>query len=230
MQTFLIISRSKEAQEKEVEKLLVPFHIDAFDIAKIVPEQSIGIGSIREVKRLISLKPYRSHTKAVVIKEAQTLTIEAQNALLKTLEEPPEHTIIILLVSTNVEALLPTVISRCQVIQLPTTNPELLKDEVELMAQQLAVFLENGVGERLVLAEKVTKDRETATSWLENMILISRQKLLDTVQKSKEGKTPTTDILVYLQYIRLFQHGHTILTTTNVNPRLTLETLFLSLG
>lgn len=76
---------------------------------------SIGIEAIRELKAWAALKPFLSKQKIALIKEAQTLTIEAQNAMLKLLEEPPKRTIIILTVNDQ-KNLLPTIVSRCQLI------------------------------------------------------------------------------------------------------------------
>ncbi len=227
MQTFLIISSSKEGLEKEVEKLLAPLHIDAFDIRRIKPENSIGIEEIRELKLAISLKPFRSQTKAVVIEEAQKLTIQAQNALLKTLEEPPDHTIIILLVEGNIDTLLPTVVSRCQVIQLPiTNNQQLTTSELEVMSKQLAVTLGKELGEKLKLAEEIGKDKNNAAAWLEKMIISTRQRLIDEITINQNNPF----ISQLLDYLITFQKTHTLLSTTNVNPRLALENLFVSIN
>lgn len=228
MHAFLIIGAEKEIQEKEVHKLLVPFHIDKVDRARILPDNTIGIAQVREIKRTVALKPFRSQYKAVIIEDAQALTVEAQNALLKTLEEPPDHTIIVLLVSTNIDALLPTVVSRCQVIELTTNSQQLTPNELEVMSKQLAFILEGGVGRRLALAEEVAKDKAGAIDWLTTMILIIRQELIDLVQKDIKER-PIEDIPVYLQYLKSFHRAYNLLTTTNVNSRFALETLFLSL-
>jgi DNA polymerase III subunit delta' len=82
-------------------------------------ETSIGIEPIRQLDSFLSLKVPRtsSFNRVVIIENAHNLTIEAQNALLKTLEEPPVSTLIIL-TSSNTEALLPTITSRTQVISV----------------------------------------------------------------------------------------------------------------
>lgn len=75
---------------------------------------SIKIKQIREVISNVSKKPYESGFKVVFIDEADKMTHESQDAFLKTLEEPPENTVFILLVE-NHHSLLPTVLSRCQI-------------------------------------------------------------------------------------------------------------------
>ena len=224
MHAFLLVGPSKEDQEKEAARILRPLTIDAVDITRISPQHTIGIANIRMLKRRIALKPFKSKTKAVIIEDAQTLTIEAQNALLKTLEEPPNNTIIILL-TTNTGVLLPTIVSRCQVIQLLTTNNIQLTDkELEVSSKQLAVIT-GEIGERLQLAQEATKDRESATFWLGKMILAARQNLIDEVFNTQESRL----ISQHLNILLSLQNTYALLSTTNVNPRLTLENLFLSL-
>lgn len=76
---------------------------------------SIKIAQIRNLQSDILVKPYKSY-KIYVINEAQKMTVEAQNALLKTLEEPPKYAIIIL-ITNNKESLLDTIKSRCEIIK-----------------------------------------------------------------------------------------------------------------
>lgn len=85
--------------------------------------KAIGIEPIRELEKFLSLKvPIEAkHSRLVLIHDAHLLTLEAQNALLKTLEEPPSGTILILTASHK-QALLPTIQSRMQAINV--TRPE----------------------------------------------------------------------------------------------------------
>ncbi|OGO79101.1 MAG: DNA polymerase III subunit delta' [Clostridiales bacterium GWB2_37_7] len=78
---------------------------------------SIKIKQIREVIAKVSKKPYESGYKVVIMDDADKMTHDAQDAFLKTLEEPPSNTIFILLVQ-NHNSLLPTVLSRCQVFNM----------------------------------------------------------------------------------------------------------------
>ncbi|MCX6012988.1 MAG: AAA family ATPase, partial [Chloroflexi bacterium] len=77
----------------------------------------IGINQIKEMERLASLKPYESKCRIFIINEAEKLSTEASNCLLKTLEEPPADVIIILL-AVKPDSLLPTILSRCQRVDL----------------------------------------------------------------------------------------------------------------
>lgn len=97
------------------------------DIYRITREnrQSIGVDQIRGMLEGIRLKPYESDRKIYIIEDAHTMTVQAQNALLKTLEEPPGFTTLILLADRS-QGLLPTVLSRCQMFRMQ----RLTKNEV----------------------------------------------------------------------------------------------------
>jgi len=86
------------------------------DIKIIKPEKdSLKIGQIREFRNEIYVKPFECKKKVYIFENAEALTIEAANCLLKIIEEPPEYAIIILICS-NIQSILPTILSRCQVI------------------------------------------------------------------------------------------------------------------
>ena len=95
----------------------------ALDLIEIDGASNRGIDDIRALKESIKLAPNRAAKKVYVIDEAHMLTMEAFNALLKTLEEPPSHAVFILC-TTALEKLPATIISRCQhfKFRLPTAN------------------------------------------------------------------------------------------------------------
>ncbi len=95
-------------------KVLREIHPDVF---LIEPEGNfILIGQIRQLLQSVALKNFEGRTKVIVIDEAERMTAEAANILLKTLEEPPQD-VVFVLVSSNPEAILPTIISRCRMVQ-----------------------------------------------------------------------------------------------------------------
>ncbi len=89
---------------------------DYFEL-KITDRQSIGVREVKEMIKWLQMKPFQSVNKVAVILEAERLTIEAQNSLLKTLEEPPKNNYIFLITS-NHKALLQTIISRAGIIRV----------------------------------------------------------------------------------------------------------------
>lgn len=88
---------------------------------------TISIDEIRDqVVNDVSIKPYFSHYKIYIIADAELMTTQAQNALLKTIEEPPEYAVIMLLTS-NADGLLPTIRSRCVRLDLKVVDDGLVK-------------------------------------------------------------------------------------------------------
>ncbi len=81
-------------------------------------KKSIGVEEVREgINNLVSIKPYKYPYKIFIIDDADKLTVQAQNALLKTIEEPPVYAIFILK-SANYKIFLPTIISRCVLLKI----------------------------------------------------------------------------------------------------------------
>ncbi len=86
----------------------------------------IGVDDIREqIGKNIELKPYKYQYKIFIVNNADTMTIQAQNALLKTIEEPPEYGVFILL-SENYNNFLPTILSRCVLLKLKPLNYDIV--------------------------------------------------------------------------------------------------------
>lgn len=79
---------------------------------------------MQQINNDIAIKPYSSPYKIYIMNEAEKMTPQAQNAILKTLEEPPEYAVIMLLTS-NVNGLLPTILSRCVVLNMKPVADDL---------------------------------------------------------------------------------------------------------
>jgi DNA polymerase-3 subunit delta' len=92
-------------------------------------ESVIKIGQIRELQRDLSLRPYEAPRKACIIDGAEKLNLNAANALLKTLEEPPGDAILILL-TTSADAVLPTIRSRCQTLSFKSIPEETIRQHL----------------------------------------------------------------------------------------------------
>ncbi len=114
----LLISSSIDKIREEIKEI----NINHPDMLYFKAGEKLGIGEARKIKDHFSLKPYSAKGRTVIIEDASVMTIEAQNALLKTLEEPPEEAILILGAPSD-SNLLPTILSRCQIIRI--TNNEL---------------------------------------------------------------------------------------------------------
>ena len=164
-----------------------------------------SIDDIREIRKTIALG------QSVIIHDAHNLSEEAQNALLKTLEEPPENTQLLLL-TTNSELLLSTILSRCQVIELPNKTATLTQEEQQEMEKILSWVGSPPTGGDLKNGfawSKEFTDRKSAIESIDRLLIAAHQSL----------KSPTT-------IRRLFQAKKYLLANTNV--RLTLENLFIN--
>jgi len=141
---------------------------DTFNLNKIVIDpadsdsgSSISIENIRNLKNNLSLSSYGGKYKVAIINDAHLMTAEAQNALLKILEEPSPSTIFIL-ITANPTQLLPTVISRCQEIRFPVHKPEIVKNylsEIEISENQ-AEFLTNLANGRIGLVKNIIETKD----------------------------------------------------------------------
>ena len=85
----------------------------SIDVIELDAASHRGIDDIREIRDKVALRPARGRRKVYIVDEAHMLTKEASNAVLKTLEEPPEH-VVFILCTTEMQAMLPTIRSRCQ--------------------------------------------------------------------------------------------------------------------
>lgn len=123
---------------------------------------SISVDEIRRMRADLQIKPYAGPHKIYIIPDAEKLTIPAQNALLKTLEEPPEYAVI-LLIADGTSAFLPTILSRCVILQTRAVEEAQIADFLQRQkslppdqARVLARFAGGNPGKSLQLVD----DRE----------------------------------------------------------------------
>ncbi len=131
------------------------------DIIRLVQEKptSIGVDEIRDqINNTVSIKPYQGPYKIYIIPQADQMTPQAQNALLKTIEEPPAYALFFLL-TENAETLLPTITSRCVMLKLRYVKDTLIKkylmEKMELpdyKADVCTAFAQGNMGRAIMLA------------------------------------------------------------------------------
>lgn len=242
MVSFIIVAKDKKRRVAYVKEYANKHAIDTFDITIIEKDsdaklntQSIGIETVKQIQKKLFLKPLKSAQKLIVIEDAQLLTPEAQNALLKVLEEPPANTYIILGTETK-EALLPTILSRCQLIELEEDKKELSGKTIEELSEFIQNLPEFSIGDKLKHAEQLAKDKDKAIVWIENLILVLREELIKTYSSSDPRESRSNNETMkqsnnttIIQTLKSFQSLHTLLKTTNVNPRFAIENTLLSL-
>lgn len=215
IQSILIVSKDKNQIQKFLDKIIAENKIDRFDITTLEQEEAIGINNVRTLQKTISLKPINSSKKIVLIKNSENITIEAQNALLKTLEEPPEDTIIILSASAK-EALLPTILSRCKIVEF--YNHTISFEDKEKALQEYKKIIKSNMGDKLVIAQELANNKQDALLWIESLIYILRNEFIKDTSNA-----------FHHNLLKKLQKTHFVLSTTNTNLRLTLENMLLSL-
>lgn len=196
-------------------------HLNHPDLHIIEPEGvSIKNKQIEDFQHEIQLKPYESNRKIFIIKNANGMTVSAQNRLLKTLEEPPEYALIILL-SSNVNGFLPTIKSRCQILKFKRVPAEEIASVLvnrykvsEEEAKILATFSHGIMGNALQLMEssEFREDREEIVKIIED--LLNKDKFI--ALKSSEFFIEKKDkIYDYLDIILLWFRDLLVLKETN---------------
>ena len=103
-------------------------------------KRSIGISDVRDILHVSHMKPYEGSYRVTIIDDADLMTLEASNALLKTLEEPAEQNVFVLL-TANEEALIPTIKSRCQSIYFSILDSESVSQHLSQNLSQTAQCL-----------------------------------------------------------------------------------------
>lgn len=121
------------------------------DLYEIDAASNRGIDDIRELREAVHTLPYESQYKVYIIDEVHMLTKEAFNALLKTLEEPPAH-VVFILATTEVEKLLDTILSRCQVFTMRSPNRTVLATMVTDIAKQEGFALDPAAADLIAIA------------------------------------------------------------------------------
>jgi len=151
------------------------------DVHWIRPEegsQGIKIETIRELQEKISLKPYEAKFKVFIIEKADSLLEDASNCLLKTLEEPPGESVLILL-AEEIEKFLPTIVSRCQIVRFSLLKKKMienfLRENYSLDEEKISFyskFAEGSLGR--------------AISFVESDFLEKRNFILEKILEKKE--------------------------------------------
>ncbi len=205
----LFVSASKDLRNQKIESLAKEYNLTKNhpDLLWIAGEESIGIEQAKKIQGFLSLKPYSARIKIVVIEEAEKLTSDAQNSLLKTLEEPPDNSLIFMGIKEE-SNLLPTILSRLMIENLDKdTREPLLPPGIIADIENL---LKSSPQQRFIFVEAL-KDRD---GFLESLILFFRKKLI-------EDQT-------YLEFSRELLEAAKW-SKANVNIRIILEYLMLKM-
>ena len=182
---------------------------------------SIGVDDVREqINDTIMIRPYSSYYKIYIVDEAEKMTVQAQNALLKTLEEPPAYAVIILL-TTNVNAMLQTILSRCVVLNMKPVPGELIKNYLmkemqipDYKAEVCVAFARGNVGKarQLAMSEDFDKVKEEALSLLKYIQEMDVNEMVAAIKKINEYKMDVND---YLDILSIWYRDVLLFKATN---------------
>jgi hypothetical protein len=178
-------------------------------------KSSIGIADIQPLISWNGQKPFQGENKVGIIYDAERLTPEAQNSLLKTLEEPTPGTLICL-VTRNSNALLPTVLSRSQIINIEGEK----RDSAEKNEQFAIDFLKADLIFKSQMIAQIA-DAEESREEASNFVLALMHELV-----SQRSKYSLTKLNQYLDVCRLAFQG----LKSGTNIKLTLETIVISMS
>ena len=176
------------------------------DIIKVTHEKpnSIGVDDIRvQINEDIQVKPYNGKYKVYIVPDADMMTVQAQNALLKTIEEPPAYAVILLL-TENAESLLPTICSRCVMLKLRNIKDTLVKKYLmenlqipDYKADVCTAFAQGNIGKAIMLAnsEHFNEIKDEAVSLLKNIDDMELPELVEAIKRVSVYKIEITDYL-----------------------------------
>lgn len=203
MQPKIIVNKNREERDTKIWQLLEEFKIFANNPdLLLIEDEKLGIKEVRTAVKHLSTKPFGKTPKSVVILNGNQISQDAQNAMLKTLEEPPGDSLILIGVDSE-QKLLPTILSRCLILHTPPATPHAPEFDLDRI-------LSMSSEDRFTLIEK-TEDKE---QFLNGLIESYRSKVL----KGEIG----TEFLEELLNAQIWKES-------NVNLRTILEYLMLTL-
>lgn len=182
---------------------------------------SIGVEDVRlQINSDILIKPYSSRYKVYIIDEAEKMTVQAQNALLKTIEEPPAYGIIILL-TTNADSFLPTILSRCVTLNLkPLSNKEIetylmTKEQIpDYKARFAAAFAQGRLGRAIDIATS-SDFNEIKDRVIHLLKYINEMELTEVIDAVRDAAEHKLDIENYIDFMMMWYRDVLIYKSTN---------------
>lgn len=193
------------------------------DIIKVTHEKpnTIGVDDVRgQINNDMGIKPYSSPYKIYIMNEAEKMTPQAQNALLKTLEEPPAYGIIFLL-TTNVNSMLQTILSRCVVLNMKPVRDEVMREYLmtqlqvpDYRAEVCIAFARGNVGKAKMLAssEDFETIKEEAISLLKYIVDMDTAEVVAAIKKISEYQMDMND---YFDIISIWYRDVLLFKATN---------------
>lgn len=199
----LLISDDLASRKEVIEQILGDYKMPNPhpDLLYFLSDAKLGIEQSRKIKEHFSLKPYSAKGRIAVLENAGELTHEAQNALLKTIEELPENAVFIL-ASDSDSKFLPTILSRCKVTRVKGKESRV---EDAAQVQEIEKLLNSTIEERFAFVEKL-KDKE---GFLQALVAYFHKKLPDNseyvseLMQAEAWAKQNVNIRAILEYLML---------------------------
>ncbi len=186
---------------------------ESVDIVKYIPSStSFGVDDVRKIIDEVSKKPYEGDKKVLILYRCDKLTVQAQNALLKTIEEPPNGVYLILL-SDSLEIILDTIKSRCQIYKLTPLNKEeisiYIEDKyIDISAEDKKSALAYSAGvpgnvDKFISDQNLKNLRNTCIELFEDILKREQNFVLKYEELLSDSKNDRFELLnILLSYIR----------------------------
>ena len=214
----------------------------------------IGIDQIRELKRKFSLSSFSGWYKVAIIDQADYLTVEGQNSCLKLLEETDARKNIIILITDNLSSILPTIISRCQMINFGLVNREEMKkikgddhlidlslgrpgrlikiiesqEDQNKFEQYFYLWREIGqkkyIWEKFNEIKKIGQEPQAIKNLIDVWLIINHQRLIENIERDK-----VNEFEKQLNNLSILLDTKKLLSKSGLNAKILLEDLILSL-
>jgi DNA polymerase III gamma/tau subunit len=220
MHAYLFIGDSEQTNTS-IGVALEKEHVASYDRVTLIPadKASVGIKEARQFIHDLSLMPQSSTILAGIIPDGSLLTPEAQQALLKTIEEPPPHVQLYIGVVSESQ-LLETIVSRCQLIHLTHDTAYISDDDVASCMTTIESLTQATLGERLKIIQSIGKTRDDAKRWIEYAIMCYRKRVK---MNDKNLTLRSQDIAILHELLSAKQ-----LASNNVHPVQLLEHIYLA--
>ncbi len=208
-------------------------HPDLLFVARGAGDTRVRVGQIRALQAELRLRTHEGGRRAAVIADAEWLNQEAQNALLRLLEEPPPETTLVL-VTASAAGLLATVRSRCQRYAFPAESeldpdaPD-APDVVRELAARMDTLSRAGLIEILDWAEEYRGGRAEAAEAVSRLLATAAGRLRHDVRRRAQEGAPPRELEARVEAFRELQACRKALAQRNANPQMVAERALLAL-
>ncbi len=198
-------------------------HEDVY-YAEVTDKGNTKDEAINQLQMRLSNKPYVGERNIAVIKDADSMTLKAQNRLLKTLEEPQPGTVIILL-SNNIQNLTQTILSRCIIFRINGQNPDMVRKDTSLEEEIVQMLLKNEPFYKIKSKiNSICKDKDSSMKFLDGLEKVYRDLLILNSENSRLYKR--SDIYKIVNHIEEARRDLQI----GVNTAYSLKNMILKIG